>query len=98
MSLPKYEGPQTVSALFHQLLMRGAWGCIVLDLETIIVLSLIHIQFLPQKDTPVTNLSEVMVQGLTETTLLLLTPMPGDDAADNKLESLEKPINLFSRM
>ena len=37
----------------------GDWGCIVRDMEIIIVLGLTRVQFHPPKVTPRTNLNEV---------------------------------------
>ena len=42
----------------------GDRGCIVCDLETIIVLVLLAFNFIPLKVTPLTNLAKVTGQGL----------------------------------
>ena len=48
MSLQIYQDQQTPSAQFRQWLGDG-WGCIVRDLETIIVLVLLAFNFIPQR-------------------------------------------------
>ena len=64
MSLPIYPYRQTPSAQYRQWLM-GVTGCIVRDLETLIVLVLLAFNYIPLKVTPRIHSDEVTVQGLS---------------------------------
>ena len=50
MSFPISEGHKIPSAQYRPPMVNvGGWGCIVLDLETIIVLVLLAFNFIPQR-------------------------------------------------
>ena len=65
ISMSKYQGKQTPSSV-----TADDWVCIVRDMHgNYLCLSLTRIQFLHPKVTPLTNLSEVKVHGLSTETL-----------------------------
>ena len=65
MSLPIYQGHQTPSAQFLQSLIGSDCGCIVRDLETIIVLVLLAFNFISRKSQHLLTFAEVTVVGLS---------------------------------
>ena len=78
MSLPIYQGHQTPSTV-QRIVNEGACGCIVRDLETIIVLPSWH-SISSTKVSPLTIPAEVTIQGLQ------LHQMPGDGRTAIKVE------------
>ena len=70
----------------------GDWGCIVRDLETIIILLLLAFNFIPQRSHH--SLTSTRSQLRDSTTVTL---MPEDGTTPIKVESSAKPIRLFPR-
>ena len=69
------------------------WGCIVRDLETIIVLVLLAFNFIPQRSHHSLTLPRSRIR---DSATVTLTPVDGTTAI--KVESSAYPISLFSRL
>ena len=93
MSIPIYQDRQTLSAQYRQWLMGGDRGCIVRDLETIIVLVLLAFNFIPQRSHHAFTLTRSRFRDSAT-----VTRAPGDGTTAIKVESSSYPISLFSRM
>ena len=76
MSLPIYQGYQT-SASVPPIANGGDWGCIESDLETIIVLVLLAIYFIPQRSHHSLTLPRSQIR---DSTTVTLTPVDGTTA------------------
>ena len=70
-----------------------AWGCIVRDLETIIVFVLLTFNFIPRRSHHTITLPGSRIRDSAPVTLT-----PGNGTTAIKVESTAVPINLFSRI
>ena len=82
MTLLIYQDHQTPSAQYHQWLMGGGWGCIVHDLETIIVLVLLTFNFIPQRSQDALTLMRSQFRDSAT-----VTQIPGDGTTAINVES-----------